>query len=343
MGAYAMRHVCAGLAFAVLAAGNAAAQSTVSLSLDTRAWGPMAPFFVALDKGYYTAQKLDVSIELLAGGSGTAETIKRVAAGTDAVGFADINALIRYRDQNPGAPIKVVFMVYNQPPYAVVSRKSRGVTTPKDLEGKRLGAPNREGSAAQWPLFAKLAGIDAAKVTVENISLPVRDPMLAAGQVDAVTGYSFSVVADLKDRGVPQNDLIVFPMKDYGLELYGGAIVVNEKFAAANPDVVKAFLRAYVRALKETIKSPSVAIESIVRRNETARKDVELERLTMAIRDNIMTPEVKANGFGGIDAARFDRSMEQMALAYKFRNGKPKLEDVFDASFLPPAAERKAN
>lgn len=343
MGAYGMRHVCAGLAFAVLAAGNAAAQSNVSLSLDTRAWGPMAPFFVALDKGYYTAQKLDVSIELLAGGSGTAETIKRVAAGTDAVGFADINALIRYRDQNPGAPIKAVFMVYNLPPYAVVSRKSRGVTTPKDLEGKKLGAPNREGSAAQWPLFAKLAGVDAAKVTVENISLPVRDPMLAAGQVDAVTGYSFSVVADLKDRGVPQNDLIVFPMKDYGLELYGGAIVVNEKFAAANPDAVKAFLRGYLRALKETIKSPSAAIESIVRRNETARKDVELERLTMAIRDNIMTPEVKANGFGGIDAARFDRGMEQLAIAYKFRNAKPKLEDVFDASFLPPAVERKAN
>ena len=55
--------------------------------------------------------------------------------------FADINALIRYRDQNPSAPIKAVFMVYNKPPYAIVARKSRGITEPKQLEGKKLGAP----------------------------------------------------------------------------------------------------------------------------------------------------------------------------------------------------------
>src|SRR5262249_35486636 len=147
------------------------------------------------------------------GGAGTTEEIKRVAAGTNAIGFADINALIRFRDENLAAPVKAVFVVYNLPPYAVVARKSRGVTTPKDLEGKKLGAPNREGSFAQWPIFAQLTGIDAGKVAVENVSLPVRDPMLAAGQVDAVTGLTFSVVADLKDRGVPQNDIVVFAMK----------------------------------------------------------------------------------------------------------------------------------
>ena len=81
----------------------------------------------------------------------------------------------------------------------------------------------------------------------------------------------------------------------------------------------------------------------MLRRNDLARKDVEIERLKIAIRDNIVTPEVKANGYGGIDSARFERAIDQIALIYKFRAGKPKPDDIFDASFLPPATDRKAN
>ena len=132
-------------------------------------------------------------------------------------------------------------------------------------------------------------------------------------------------------------------MADYGVNLYGNAIIVNSKFAAEHPEAVKGFLRAYVKGLKETVKSPATAIESVLRRNDEATKDVELERLRMAIRDNIVTPEVKANGFGGIDSERFVRAVDQIAITYKFKNAKPKLEDVFDASFLPAADERKTN
>jgi NitT/TauT family transport system substrate-binding protein len=81
----------------------------------------------------------------------------------------------------------------------------------------------------------------------------------------------------------------------------------------------------------------------VFKRNGEARKNVELERLTMAIRENIITPEVKANGYGGIDEQRFTRAVDQIALAYKFKAAKPKLEDIFDSSFLPPAATRKYN
>jgi NitT/TauT family transport system substrate-binding protein len=98
-----------------------------------------------------------------------------------------------------------------------------------------------------------------------------------------------------------------------------------------------------MRGLKETVKQPSIAIGSVLKHNGTARKNVELERLTMAIRENIVTPEVKANGYGVIDEERFARAIEQTALAYKFKAAKPKLEDIFDPSFLPPPASRKYN
>jgi NitT/TauT family transport system substrate-binding protein len=327
------------LLFAAIPASTVAAETWVSFSLDFKFDGPSAPFVLALDKGYYRAEGLNVSIDESAG---SLETITRVAAGTYDMGFADINALIKYRDANADAP-KAVFMVYNRPPFAIVARKSRGIARPKDLEGKALGAPTLDGAFAQWLIFARANSIDAGKVKIENLGFDVREPMLAAGQVDAITGLSFSSFIDLKDKGVPVDDIVVLLMADYGVDLYGSAIIVNPKFAATQPDAVKGFLRAFVKSLKETVKSPAAAIGSALRRNDGAKRPVELERLGMAIRDNIVTGEVKTNGYGGIDNARFAAAIDQLGQAYRFRSAKPKPEDVFDASYLPAAAERKFN
>ncbi len=326
---------------AVLAAGPAAGQTTaIKFSLDFKFEGPSAPFLVAIDKGYFKAEGLEVTIDT-AGGS--LEPINRVASGTYDMGFGDINSLIKFRDANPTNPIKAVFMVYNKPPFAVVGRKSRGVTKPKDLEGKKLGAPAPDGAYAQWKIFTQANNIDASKVTIENVGFPVREPMLAAGQVDAITGFSFSSFINLKDRGVPVDDIVVLLMADYGVNLYGNVIMVNPKFLAEKPDAVKRFLRAFTKGLKDTIRNPAVAVDAVLKRNDVAKKPVELERLQMALRDNIVTPEVKTNGLGGVLMDKLDKSIDQIALTYTFKNAKPKGSDIFDASFLPPAADRKVN
>jgi NitT/TauT family transport system substrate-binding protein len=326
------------LLVAALTGSAMAAETPVKMTLDFKFEGPSAPFLLPLDKGYYKAEGLNVTIDPSAG---SLEPIQRVASGEYDMGFADINALIKFRDANPSTPIKAIFMLYNRPPFAVIGRKSRGIAAPKDLEGKTLGAPAADGAFAQWPIFARANSIDVSKVIIENISFPVREPMLAAGQVDAITGYSFSTYIDLKDKGVPVDDITVLLMADYGLTLYGNAILVNSKFAVEYPDAVKGFLRAFMRGLRETVKQPSTAIESVLKRNTLARKPVELERLTMAIRENIVTPEVKANGYGGIEDARFLQAIEQIALTHKFKAAKPKPEDIFDPSYLPSVADRK--
>jgi len=324
---------------ALIAAGAVQAQTPVKFTLDWKFEGPAAPFVVAIDRGYYKAEGLDVTMDT-AGGS--LEPLNRIASGTYDIGFGDINSLIKFRDANPGVPIKAIFMVYNKPPFSIVARKSRGVTKPKDLEGKKLGAPAPDGAYAQWPIFVKANNIDAAKVTIENVGFPVREPMLAAGQVDAITGFSFSSYINLKDRGVPADDIVVLLMADYGVNLYGNAIIVNPKFAAEKPEAVKGFLRAFLKGLKDTVKDPTSAVDSVIRRNDVAKKDVELERLQMALKDNILTPEVKANGFGNIVPARLDAAIDQIGLTYKFK-AKPKAGDIFDPSFLPPNADRLMN
>jgi len=258
------------------------------------------------------------------------------------MGLADINTLIKYRDQHPSPPVRAVFMVYNKPPFAIVARKSRGITEPKQLENKKLGAPPTGITFGEWPLFAKLNNIDMSKVTIETIAIPVRAPMLAAGQIDAALGYSFRLYVDLKDRGVPVDDIVLMPMADYGLKLYGNTIIINPRFAADKPEAVRAFLHAFLKGLKDVVRRPVDAVDAVVRRDETLKKEVELERLRMAIRDNIVTPEVKADGYGAVDFVRLAESIDQIGLVYTFK-AKPKADDIFDASFLPPADERRAH
>jgi NitT/TauT family transport system substrate-binding protein len=315
-----------------------AAETRINFSLDRPLEGPAAPFLLPLDAGWYKAEGLNVSVEPAAG---VAESIARVASGVFEMGLADINALIRYRDVNPDAPLRAVFIVDNRPAYAVIGRRSRGIVQPKDLEGKKLGAPIGDSAFAEWPIFVKTTGIDGSKVKIENIGAAVREPMLAAGQVDAVTGLSYSFYINLKDKGVPIEDVVVMLMADYGVDLYGKAIIVNTRFAAAHPEAVRGFLRVFLKALKQTIRAPATAVDAMLKHDDTIKKDLEIERLKMVIRENIVTPEVRAQGLGSVDAGRFARAIDQIALTYKFRNEKPKMDSIFDASYLPPETARK--
>src|ERR671937_776366 len=324
---------------ALTVAWPAAAQTSIKFSLDGRLEGLAATFFLPQDRGFFKSEGLDVTVDEA---TSALEPITRVASGAYEMALADINTLIKYRDQHPSAPPKAVFMLYNKPPFAIVARRSRGITDPKQLEGKNLGAPPAGITFGEWPLFAKLNNVDVAKVTIETIGIPVRAPMLAAGQIDAALGYSFRLYVGLKDRGVPVDDILLMPMANYGLKLYGNTIIINPKFAAEKPEAVRAFLHAFLQGLKEIVRRPAEAVDTIMRRDDTVKREVELERLRMAIRDNIVTSEVKANGYGAVDLARLGESIDQIGLVYTFK-AKPKAEDIFDASFLPPAAERKVH
>ena len=321
---------------AFLCAASASADTAVRFSNDWKWEGPNAPVLLALDRGWYAEAGLDVTVDT---GQGSREALPRVASGTWQVGSADINSLIKFRDQNPDIPLTAIMMVYNAPPFAIIGRKSLGVMAPKDLEGKILGAPAPDGAYAQWKAFVKANDIDASKVTIENVGFPVREPMLAAGKVDAITGYSFSSYINLKAKGVGADDISLILMREHGLDLYGNVIIVNPDFAKANPDAVKAFVAVTVRAYLETAKDPAAAVKHVLNHNDVAREEVELERLQMALAQNIITDEVRANGFGGVDMARLERSIDQIADTYEFTS-RPAAADVFDPQFLPAEAER---
>jgi NitT/TauT family transport system substrate-binding protein len=324
------------LLFAALISSSAFAQTAIRYALDWRFEGPAAPYFVAIDKGYYKAEGLDVTIDP---GTGSIEGINRVASGTYQVGFADINSLVKYRDNPQNSPIRAIMMVYDTPAFSIVTLKSKGISKPKDLEGKILGAPAPDGAYAQWPIFVDANKIDASKVRIENVGFPVREPMLAQGKVDAITGFWFSSYMNLKANGIKSEDIVVMMMRDFGVDLYGNAIIVNPDFAKSNPKAVAGFIRATIKGIQDTIKSPESAIDSLMKRNAIANRDVELERLKLAIDKNFVNPAVLSAGFGGVDLKRLERSIDQIGLTFKFTN-KPKAGDVFTAEYLPPREQR---
>jgi NitT/TauT family transport system substrate-binding protein len=337
MNRQSLTHLVAAAGLSALMASAARAQTAVKFALDWKFEGPAAPYFVAIDKGYYKAEGLDVTIDT---GPGSVAGIARVAAGTYPLGFFDINSLVKFRDQNPDKAVTAVMMVYDKPPFAIATTTKTGITKPKDLEGKVLGAPAADGAFAQWKAFVKENGIDDSKVKIDNVGFPVREPMLADGKVDAITGFSFSMHFNLLQKGLKPEDIKTMLMADHGLVLYGNAIMVNPDFAKANPKIVAGFVRATIKGIVDTAKNPETAIKSVMKRNETGDEKIELERLKMSLRDNFVTPWVQANGLGDVDMSRLEKSIDQIAVTYEFKN-RPKAADIFTSQYLPPAAERK--
>ncbi len=318
-------------AAATLVAGAAVAETDLPFALDWKFEGPSAPYFAAIDNGHFAEAGLSVEISA---GQGSLDAIPKVATGAFPVGFADINSLIKFLDQNPGAPVTAVMMIYDKPPFAIIGRRSLGVEGPADLEGKVLGAPPPDGAWAQFPIFAAETGIDADAITVEPVGFPTREPMLAEGNVAAITGFSFSSYLNLVRLGIPEDDISTILMADHGVDLYGNAIIVNTDYAAENPEVISSFLGAVAMGWTDAIADPATAVESLMSRNPAADAELEQRRLQLAIDANVVTDWTTANGMGGIDEARLANAIEQIKLTYEFENA-PDAALYFTDAYLP--------
>jgi len=339
-----MASLCAVAAFtakAVLAADEPRPPLAIQFSLDRPIDAAAAPFVMATTGGLFSAEGLAVTTNIA---SGSADAIARVAAGTSDFAVVDINALMRFRDKDKqgGPRIKAVFVLFNQAPYAIIARKSRGIHVLSDIEGKTLGVAEGDLSIRLWPAVARHNAIKTADVKFSKVGTAVREPILSAGQVDAVTGFSYLSAVNLRDRGVPANDLAALNFSDYGCEAYGLAVIASPAFAAAHPQAVRGFLRALIGGLHLSISDPAAATEAVVSRMDDGSRELELERLKTVLAGNILTPEVRRNGIGGIDPLRMERAIDQIAEDHKFRK-RPSTADIFDDSFLPPVDGRLIN
>jgi NitT/TauT family transport system substrate-binding protein len=324
------------LTLALLLAGAASAQVTpIKFQLDWRFEGPSALFLTPAAKGYYKDAKLDVSIDA---GNGSGAAVTRVASGAYDMGFADLAALMEFHANNPDAPNKpvAVMMVYNSTPASVMALKKSGIKTPADLNGKKLGAPVFDAGRKAFPVFAKANAISGVQWT--SMDPPLRETMLARGDVDAITGFTFTSVLNLEARGVKAADVVVMPYPDFGVKLYGNAIIASPKLIKENPAAIKAFLLASAKGMKEAMAKPADAIAFVKERDGIINTELETRRFQMAIDSAINTPDARAEGFGQVKAPRLALMASQVSDAFATKT-RVNPDAVWNGSFLPTAAE----
>ena len=321
---------------AALAFSGAQAQTTpIKFQLDWRFEGPAAMFLTPVAKGYFKDAKLDVAVDA---GNGSGAAVTRVASGAYDMGFADLAALMEFHANNPDAPNKpvTIMMVYNDTPASVMALKKSGIKTPADLNGKKLGAPVFDAGRRAFPIFAKANSISGVQWTA--MDPPLRETMLVRGDVDAITGFTFTSLLNLEARGVKAQDVVILQYPDYGVKLYGNAIIASPKLLKDNPAAVKAFLQAFANGMKDVIGNPAAAILDVKARDGIINVELETRRLKLAIDTVINSANARAEGFGQVNGPRLSLMASQVSDAYATKS-RINPDAVWNGTFLPSKAE----
>ena len=323
----------------VMGTHAATAQTKVRFTLDWIPGATHGAFLIALQKGYYKAEGLDVTIDR---GKGSAEVVRQLASNVYDMGFPDINVVMDFNSKNPDQAFPVLMSGYEEAPAAIIMLKSSGITEPKQLNGKKLGSAVNDSTFKLFPIFAKQTGIDMSSMQIQNIEPGLREVLLAQKKVDAIPGQIFNSLLELKAKGVQASDINYFMYKDYGLELYGNSVAASRQFLKEHPDAVKGFLRATIKGLKDMARDPELAVKAAVAYEPLLNPDIERERLRVALDCCILTETVRKKGFGDVDQDRLRNIITLITEAYKLPR-KPTLEEVFNPDYLPPVKDRMIN
>ena len=302
---------------------SASAVDKVTLITDAGFLGRHAYYFVAIEKGYYKAANLDVAVVR---GQGSAEAVRQVAAGNATFGFADSGSAVLARG-NDNLPIRVVAIVYAKPPHAIYALKESGIAKPKDLEGRRIANPAGGAIPQMFPAYAKAAGIDASKVgwvVASSESLP---GLLALGRVDAIGQFTVGEPR-LKKDAAPK-EVIEFSYADAGLDFYSNGIVASDSTVKSNPDLVRRFVTATMKGLKDTLENPKDAAEIM----QKFHREIDVDLATAELVKVRALAVIPNSPLGAIDAKRAQNTIDVVGKAFDLKR-PVMVEDVFESGYV---------
>jgi NitT/TauT family transport system substrate-binding protein len=313
------------------------AETRIKLVLNWKYEGPQGMFFLAQDRGYFKQEGLDVTFDQ---GNGSGAAVPQVANGAYDMGFGDINALIELAARKPEeAPIGV-YMIYNRPPFTVAVKTDSPIKSAADFPGHKLGGPANDGALKLFPALCATTRIDCSKVEITNMQPNLREQMLMQGQVDAIFGYVNTIRFSAKLSGIdPDKQLRFIRYDEYGMDLYSNGIIVSRKFVKEHPEAVKGFLKALNHGIKDAIADPKAAIDSVAAREPLIKPEIERARLDATMAEEMSHPEIARIGLGDVSDERMAKAIDMLVRAKELPR-TPGLSEVFDRSFLPPAAER---
>ena len=333
-----MRKLISITAFALSFAGPVLAEGIpIKFTLDWKIQGVHSWFYLAEEKGYFDAEGLDVTIDQ---GEGSAATVSRIMSGAYDAGFGDMNAIIQNAATNPDDAPVMVYQIYNQPPFAVLTKAGGAVESLASLEGLKVGAPPGSASTKLFPALASAAGFDADKVELISVKSNLQEQMLVQDQVSA--SLVFNVTSYLNILGIgmdPDKDFTWYPYGASGLDIYSNGVMVSPKLLKEKPEAVQGLVNAIAKAMSDVLASPQEGIDIITATEPLSNGELEMKRLQFALDNLIFSDESKVNGIGAIDVERLNRSITTIKELYDL-SATPSAEDVFDPSFLPPMDAR---
>ncbi|HEX7437030.1 MAG TPA: ABC transporter substrate-binding protein, partial [Caldimonas sp.] len=249
------RALAAGIA--VLAALPAAAEDKVQLQLNWFHLADHSPIYLAMKKGYYKEEGIDLTVLR---GSGSSDSAKKIDLGQSDIGISDAPTVLTAISK--GANLKMVAVVYDKAGNNVFFKKSANIKSPKDLAGKKIAVPPADSHRVLWPAFAATQGIDANSVTMVNVKPEGKQAIVAAGEVDAAFDLytSFAIWEKVLGKGEVGHLL----WADYGLPIYGHTYFVNNDLVKKNPKLIERFLRATHKGWRDAKANPAASIDAMV-------------------------------------------------------------------------------
>jgi NitT/TauT family transport system substrate-binding protein len=312
-----------GIFAALMVAGSAAAAADhVVFVTDYGLYGRHAYYFVAMEKGYYAAENLDVEIVR---SQGSANTVKQVANGTAQLGFADAFAVVLGR-ANDDVPVKLVAMIYPKPPHAVYVLKSSGIAKPQDFVGKTLADTAFSSVPKLFSTYAKIAGFDPSNtkwIATNSDALP---SLLTSKRVDGIG--QFTVGEPLLAAAAAPQELVGFPYADAGLDYYSNGIVAADDMIKSNPDLIRRFVKATLHGLTTAIADPQQAGKIMHKYHPEIDTDIAIDE-TKKVKELAVQPKL-----GAIDPARVDKTIAIVAATYPLKKNVVST-DVYAPGFLP--------
>jgi NitT/TauT family transport system substrate-binding protein len=299
----------------------------ITFLLDFTPYGKHAPFFAALDHGFWKDAGFDVTIVK---GEGSATTVASYAAGAVDFAFADTATLILARPK--GAQVKVAGIIHDKSLYAAGTLEENNIKVPQDFRGKRMGSSIGDAARVMFPAFLKLNGVDPSTVQWTDMTPPARAASLVLGQVDGVTLFltekpTFSAKA--KEAGKHWRD---FSYADYGLDLYSNGLLVRDELIAKQPDRVQRWVQSTMKAWAWSVEHPQEALASFLKYNPAVDPGQARDHFRIAI-EHLMTDTAKREGIGYIAADKMKRTVEFVSQYFNIQGVAP--EDVYTNRFTP--------
>ncbi len=244
-------------ALPLLAGGPALAQDAVSLRLNWYLGGLHVPFYYGLEKGFYKAEGIDLTINE---GRGSANTVQVVAAGTDTFGLADSSSVINLISK--GGEIKSVMNVLSSTGFSVVSLASTGIKTPKDIEGKSLAVSPGDPLRGLFEALAAHHKLDMSKIRFVQVDPAAKVVTVLEKRADALLGGADDQYFLIKYRG---QEPAALRFADNGANIVGMTILASNATIKGKPDLVKRFVRASIKSWDEARKNPDAAVDAAMK------------------------------------------------------------------------------